>query len=463
MKNKTINDFINYFFSDLFVKGFLFISLPLLSRLMEPSEYGKLSLINSAISIIFVFLSFNIQNAISNRYMSNKENFGSYLYSNLSVLIPLQLFVILASPLYLGYLEYWFGLQDRDIFYVLIICSMLTIFNIYTGFLLASRNSKEFSIWNIMSKLSELALIFVFAFLLNDEKYLSKIYSQLLVTSFVLILVIPRLYRLLVRDFNFRYVRAAMKFALPLIPHVLTNNLLSQIDRFLINSELGALATGIYSFSYNLGMAIVVVIMAWNSSWQPKLFQLLSEGNKGSISKIVYSSGVVMLFLSVLAILFSEEAVILFADPAYYDSIRIVPIIVIGNALIHIYMSYANFVFYEKKTFYISLSTGAALLVNVSLNLWLIPIYGIEGAAWATVISYFLLCLFHYLTSTFLLKLNHLSVWLLLGFITALLSVYCIFILLSLLPYIYFLSGKFVISIILAGIIYHYRGKLSFS
>ena len=463
MKNKSIKDFFNYFFSDLFVKGFLFISLPLLSRVMAPSEYGKLSLINSAISILFVFLSFNIQNAITNRYMRIKANFGSYLFSNLSVLIPLQIFVILLSPLYLGYLSHWLGLQEQDIFYVLIICSMLTLFNVYTGFLLASRKSKEFSIWNIISKLSELALIFVFALLLIENQYLSKIYAQLLVGGFVLLMVMPRLYRLLVIDFNVRYVRAAMMFSLPLIPHALTNNLLSQIDRFLINSELGTSATGIYSFSYNLGMAIVVVIMAWNASWQPKLFELLNEGNNKAISKIVYNSGVLIFFFSVLAILFSEEAVILLADPTYYDSIKIVPIIVIGNALIHIYMSYANFVFYERKTFYISLSTATALIVNVGLNLWLIPLFGVEGAAWATVISYFSLCLFHYLTSTYILKLNHLSIWLLLGFIAALLSLYCIYILLSSLPYIYFFTSKVIISIVLASIIYHYRGKLSFS
>ncbi|MGK0254835.1 MAG: O-antigen/teichoic acid export membrane protein [Mariniflexile sp.] len=463
MKNKTIKDFTNYFFSDMFVKGFLFISLPLLSRVMAPSEYGKLSLINAAISILFVFLSFNIQNAITNRYMRNKDNFGSYLFSNLSVLIPLQFVVILLSPLYLSYLSYWFGLPERDIFYVLIICSMLTIFNVYTGFLIASRNSKEYSIWNVISKLSELALIFVFALLLIDNQYLSKIYAQLLVASVVLLLVIPRLYKLAIRDFNVRYVSAAMLFALPLIPHALTNNLLSQIDRFLINAELGTSATGIYSFSYNLGMAIVVVIMAWNASWQPKLFQLLNEGNKKAISKVVYSSGALMFFFSVLAIFFSEEAVILLADPAYYDSIKIVPIIVIGNALIHIYMSYANFVFYEKKTFYISLTTAVALLVNVSLNLWLIPIYGVEGAAWATVVSYFSLCLLHYLTATYLLKLNHISIWLLFIFTAALLFMYCIYILLSSLPYIYFFTSKIVISIILASIIYYSRGKLSFN
>ncbi|MEZ9012511.1 hypothetical protein BCT55_06815 [Vibrio splendidus] len=460
MSNKTVKHFINYFFSDLFVKGFLFISLPLLSRVMAPSEYGKLSLISSAISILFVFLSFNIQNAISNRYMRTQKNFGSYLFSNLSLLIPLQFLMIIFSPFYLGYLSKWFGLSEQDIFYVLIICSMLTLFNLYTGYLVAARKSKEFSVCNVLSKLLELLLIFVFALILVENQYLSKVYAQLIVTGVVLLIFAPKIYSLLVIDFKYKYVRSALLFALPLIPHALTNNLLSQIDRFLINDELGEAATGIYSFSYNLGMAIVVVIMAWNSSWQPKLFQFINEDKKSKVKRVAYSSAIIISYFSALAILFSEEAVFLFADKSYYQSIQIIPIIVIGNALIHIYMSYANFVFYEKKTLYISLATSAALGINVVLNLWLIPLLGIVGAAWATVMSYFALCLLHYLTSTFILKLNYLSIWLLLSFISTLLMVFFVYKLVILLPYSLALACKVLIALVSGYLIYLNRNRL---
>lgn len=463
MKNKTVKNFVNYFFSDLFVKGFLFISLPLLSRIMDPSEYGKLSLVNAAISILFVFLSFNIQNAITNQYMRDNKDFGSYLFSCLSFLIPVQIFVILLSPFYISHLAHWFGLLERDLFYVLIICSMLTLFNVYMGYLLASSNSKEYSIWNVISKLAELSLIFIFAFMLVDNQYLSKIYAQLLVTVVILLFVAPKLYKLMTLKFSANYIRAALLFALPLIPHAITNNLLSQVDRFLINAELGSSATGIYSFSYNLGMAIVIVIMAWNASWQPKLFQLLNKKSEKNISKVIYSSAILILFFSMLAIFFSEEVVIILADSSYYESIKIIPIIVIGNALIHIYMSYANFVFYERKTFYISVATAFALLVNIALNLWLIPIYGVDGAAWATVASYFFLCLAHYLTSTYLLKCNPISIWLLIVFMALLLIIYYVFILLSLLPYVIFLIIKITIVLLFAGLIYNYRKKLSFN
>lgn len=199
--DKTIKDFLNYFFSDLFVKGFLFISLPLLSRVMAPEEYGKLSLINSSIAILFVFMSLNAQNALSNRYMHNTYDFGSYLYSNLLLLIPFQFILLLLSPLYLAHLSPWLGLTTGDLFWVLIICSLLSIFYIYTSYLQAARLSKEFSFLNVFGKVAEIALIFIFAILLVENQYLSKIYAQLIVVVVSFLFIVPRVYRLL--DFKF--------------------------------------------------------------------------------------------------------------------------------------------------------------------------------------------------------------------------------------------------------------------
>lgn len=81
MKSKTLTNFFNYALGDVFVKGFLFISLPLLSHLLDPIQYGYLSLINTAIMILYVFISLNLQNAITNRFMITSENFNSYLSS----------------------------------------------------------------------------------------------------------------------------------------------------------------------------------------------------------------------------------------------------------------------------------------------------------------------------------------------------------------------------------------------
>ncbi|UTV26971.1 lipopolysaccharide biosynthesis protein [Photobacterium atrarenae] len=392
-KNKVVSDFINYFFSDLFVKGFLFISLPLLSNIMPPSEYGKLSLVNSAIMILFVFMGLNLQNAISNKFMKDSSHFGEYLFSNLCIIVPIQAVILVTSPFYADFLGNLFGLSSIDIQWVLFISVLLTIFYIYTIYLQASRQSKKYAFYNISSKLLEIILIFVFALCLKDNQYLSKIYSQIIVTGALLLLVSKEIYKLLVFRFDFSYVRNALLFSLPLIPHVLSNSLLTQVDRFIINDVIGLSAAGIYSFAYNLAMAVIVVILAWNSSWQPKLYQLLNDQNYESIIKTTKRTTILISFVAMASILFSKEMVMFLAAKEYYEAAEIVPIIIIGNSLTYVYLTYANFVFYQRKTFSLSVATFFALTINFGLNTLLIPKFGIVAAAWTTVISYIFLCL----------------------------------------------------------------------
>ena len=463
MKNKTISDFLNYLASDLFVKGFLFISLPLLSRVMSPEEYGKLSLINAAVMILFVFLSLNLQNAVSNRFMRDSNDFGSYLFSNMVFIIPIQALLLLISPFYLPYLSGLFSLPEKDVFFVLLICSLLSIFYTYTSYLQASRQSKDFSLLNIATKVSEVILLFIFAMYLSNDQYLSKIYAQSIIVILSLLYVAPKLYRILIFNFKFSHVKEALYFSIPLLPHVLANSLLAQVDRLIIDDQLGTVATGIYSFSYNLSMAIVVIVMAWNSSWQPRLYKLIESGNKDKIAIISKSSTLILLLISVFTMLYTQEIVVIFSSSDYYDSIRIIPIIIIGNALIHIYLTYANFVFYEKKTIFISLATLLALVVNVVFNFLFIPSYGIEGAAWATVIAYACMCLSHYLLSTYVLKLNSLSINLFVFYIVGLLCSYVIFVQLEqIVSYWSMLAFKVVITVIALCLLWKKKNHLEF-
>jgi O-antigen/teichoic acid export membrane protein len=65
---------------------------------------------------------------------------------------------------------------------------------------------------------------------------------------------------------------------------------------------------------------------------------------------------------------------------------------------------YGNYSFYRKKTGLISIATLSAGGINIGLNYWLIPIFGYIAAAYTTLVSYFLLFLFHFLTVKYVLK-----------------------------------------------------------
>lgn len=406
MKSKTLTDFFNYALGDVFVKGFLFISLPLLSRLLDPIQYGYLSLINTATMILYVFISLNLQNSITNRFMITSENFDSYLLSILCFIIPFQIILIILEPLYRAPVSSFLGINEKDFISVLSICIMLSYIYIYTCYLQASRQSKRYVIFNIVAKISEMILIFAFAYFLTSNQYMSKIYAQMIVNIILITYVSMILWKLSRGKFNFRYLKEALIFSLPLIIHVLSNSLLSQADRLIINKIMGVYSAGIYSFAYNLGMCVIVVIMAWNSSWQPKLYKLINSRDNEAIKRATYASTVLIFLICALSMLFSKEMVVFLASDKYYDSIPILPLIIIGNSLIHIYLIYVNFIFYKKKTVIISCATLGALGINVILNYYLIPKFGIAGSAWATVIAYFFLAALHYTTATYITRNN---------------------------------------------------------
>lgn len=448
-KNKTLKDFINYFLGDLFVKGFMFLSLPLLSRIMAPEDYGRMSLINSAIMILYVFISLNLQNAVINAFMKDDVDFPVYLGTILIGLTVLQIVLVIISISFSESISNLLSISVYDLYWVIAICVLLSYIYIYTSYLQGARYSGEFIRINITSKISEVIFIFIFAILLSDDKYLSKIYAQLLVSFLLLIYVFRKLKGVAVFKFRYEYLCSALFFSVPLIIHVLSNALLSQVDRLFIAKMLGESSAGIYSFAYNIGMCILVVVMAWNSSWQPRLYKLIEQGNYAKINTVIKNSSILLVAISFVTILFSKQMVDILSDHRYSESISLVPIIIIANALIHIYLSYVNFTFFKKKTILVSIGTLLAVIINMILDYYLIPIYGIHGAAWATVVAYFMLALFHYIIATFLIKTNPVSLKLLLLYSTTLLISYIIVVYLDSLSLWLSVSIKILISLVI--------------
>ena len=64
------------------------------------------------------------------------------------------------------------------------------------------------------------------------------------------------------------------------------------------------------------------------------------------------------------------------------------------------YQFLVNFEFFHKKTQIIAIGTIAAAIINVILNMYLIPFWGMYGAAVATMLSYIALFIFHYFIVT---------------------------------------------------------------
>ncbi|MHC2995271.1 MAG: oligosaccharide flippase family protein [Candidatus Atribacteria bacterium] len=415
IRNKFINiigkeniEFIshtkNYLSAGIFTRALSFISVPIFTRLLLPNEYGILAIFSSITSIFAILLGFNIHGAVARYYYEKSNDFAEFLGSNLLLILFFNFFAISLIYLIKDSIANFFVIIPY-LFLIAILISAFTIpCNMYLAYLQASKQSKKFSLISINKGILSLIVSIIWVYLLKENRYYGKVYSSLLITTVFAVYMIYNLVKLSKFNSKLEYIKYSIRFGVPLIPHAFSGFILAFFDRIIINQLCGSLYTGLYSFAYNVGMVMNIVVMAMNMSWVPIFYENLANKNFKKINNLAYNYSKYIYFAAIGFILFSKEIVSLMAAKKYHTALPIVPIIVIGYVGVFLYTLYGNYSFYRKKTGLISLTTLFAGGINIGLNYWLIPIYGYVAAAYTTLVSYFLLFLFHFLNVKYILK-----------------------------------------------------------
>lgn len=394
----------NYFSAEIFIKGLSFISIPIFTRLLLPNEYGILAIFFTLISIFTLLLGFNIHGAVTRYYYEKSNDFAEFLGSNLLFILFFNFFAISLLYLFKDSIANFF-VMTPNLFIIAILISAFTItYNMYSSYLQVSKQSKRYSLISINKGVLTLIISILWVYLLKENRYYGKIYSTLLITIVFAVYMIYNLGKLAKVNFKFEHVKYSIRFGVPLIPHSLSGFMLAFFDRIIIGQLNGLLYAGLYSFAYNIGMIMHIVITAMNMSWVPIFYENLANKDFKKIDNLAYNYSKYIYFTAIGLILFSKEIVFLVAAEKYHIASPIVPIIVIGYVFLFLYTLYSNYSFYRKKTGLISLATLSAGAINIGLNYWLIPIYGYVAAAYTTLVSFFLLFLFHFLNVKYILK-----------------------------------------------------------
>jgi len=394
----------NYITATFFTKALGFISVPVFTRLLTPDEYGILAIFTSIISISTILLGLNFHGAVNRYYHEKDKKFGEFISSNILFLF---FFNIISFYLINNFKREISALINIDVD-VFIIAIIVAIFNIpirmFLSYLQTSKQSDKYSFLSVSKSVLILFISIVWVYLLSEQRYFGKIYGNLVVSVIIFIIAVIYFIKLGKPKFKFKYVKYSLIFGIPLIPHALSGFILSYFDRIAINQLTGSLDTGLYSFAYNIGMIMNIVVMAMNKARLPMFYDYLKKAQYEKINNLTIKFTNYIFLASIGLILFSKEIVLILADESYYSSLEIVPIIIFSYVFVSFYNLYASYSFYEKKTGLISIATLIAGFINIGLNYWLIPEFGYIAAAYTTLISYILLFGFHYINTKLFLN-----------------------------------------------------------
>lgn len=394
-----------YFVGNILLRGISFFTLPIFTRIMLPNDYGMFSLYTASLGVLSIFVGLQIQGTVNISYGSkNIKQFESYV-SNISVFPLVGLFIGLLILAYVPATIEWIQVPSLVIGVMIMIQAFFSIIiSIYQSELIIKKQPKGHLIFSTVTTLVNVLFAVSFVLMLKNQTYFGRVIAGVisngLIGIYICIKFIPRIdYKTLKKDWI-----DGLKLSLPLIFHNLSNQILNVADRYMISDWEGISKVAIYSFSYNLGSIINMIWLSINNAWIPWYFDQLKLKNTLLIKEYSKQYIIFFIWLTSCFLLISPELVYLMGGEQYIGGIYIVPLIVLGYFFVFYYSFYVNYQFYIQKTILIPIATVSAAGINIILNILLIPKLGIMGAALATAISYYLMLIFHYLMTTYVLK-----------------------------------------------------------
>ena len=372
-----------------------YLLLPVYLRLMTQEEFGEFSFIISVMSSFSLILSLSLYVPFIRNYCADetddlmRSELVSTVFNSLFIwLIIIDLFLLLAKPLIIDIYIGFFNISNfANEKYYLVLLSLNTggILLYCYSLLMAKKNIRAIITFTLSRFIfvSASSLIFIYFNFLGQESVINRLFgvfiAELLVTLvYLFIYVIPNISL----GINFLLLKDQFKIALPLIPSGLIGLITVAFDRGLIAEHHGLKELA----NYNLAMMALVpmhmVMTATQVAWAPHLFSL--KDPKSAMRQTIKTMKIAFLLMIISAPLLSLAIYLALIYNFIGAEYSVVPKIIIYAsigviALVLLQLNNNMFV-YLKKTKYQFGIVLMILIINLSVNILLIPNYSFYGA-----------------------------------------------------------------------------------
>lgn len=381
-------------------KGISMITTPIFTRLLSTAEYGKFNVFNSWYSIAFIFVSISLSGGVYTqgliKYDKQRNEFSSSLQGLTLTLVSTW------TIIYLLFKEFWnhfFSMSTTLMIAMLVMIWTSSAFGFWSAEQRVDYKYRTLIIITLIVSIAKpgLGILLVTH---SSDKVTMRILGLVLVEVIgytwcaVIQLIKGKIF------FSKNFWIYALTYNLPLIPHYLSQMVLNNFDRIMINDMVDSNAAGIYSLAYSLAMIMTLFNNALGQTISPWMYQKIKDKKISDIAPVAYLSIVVVIVVNMILIAFAPEAVRIFAPKSYYEAIYCIPPVAMGTLFLYGYDLFAKFAFYYEKTTMIMFASIGAAILNVILNYVGIKLFGYIAAAYTTLICYIAFDVFHYILMT---------------------------------------------------------------
>ncbi|HWG55773.1 MAG TPA: oligosaccharide flippase family protein [Gaiellaceae bacterium] len=365
--------------------------LPLYTRYLDRDDFGAVGLVIALSAVLVTILRLGISSAFFRFYFDSQEPAQRRLVVRTSFWFTMGMAtaglvagVVLAAPL-AGLL----GLDDPNLVragFVGIWAQMN--YEQLTSLFRAEERSTAF----VLASLANVAVTIAATVLLVvvwEQGALGVIIGNFVGTLLVYLALLAVHREQLGLEFSRPLLREMNRFGIPLVPAALALIAVNFSDRFFLVHLASLEEVGLYEIGVRIASAMVLLLTAFRMAWPAFAYSIDDDAEAKRTYAFVLTYLVAVASWLALALgLLAPWLVRLLTQPEFYAGERVVAPLAFGGMAYAAYIVMAIGVGRAKRTQFNWLITGAAALVNVALNLVLIPRYGMMGAAVATVAAY---------------------------------------------------------------------------
>ena len=382
------------------------IFFPVLSFYLSPEELGKVGLFLGINAFMEPLIAGNLEN------LSWKKKFDRGDFKTFKIII-IQITVILAA-IFIGIVlvfSDFFKDKVGNTHLLQPLIAMLDTWIIIKSVDFFSAHKHRQGNYLTISKqiLVFLVTILLLQFFIHD--YQARIYGQL-IASLALGTYAVRSYLKNIRlkeivQFKKGQYQPIVAFMLLGYPGLIFEWVIFHSDKFFIEGIIGKQDLGIYTMAYALSIAVYISDSAISQVWNSEYYKIADSGN---FRKIYSSIGIQAALITLVAMALSLAAPLIYKyiiNSGYAAGTQLVPIIAFAYVFFAIADKFKLFIIKSERAGWITINNGIAAATNIALNLFLIRKFGITGAAWSTIISYFVLMVLNMTVGIRLFSLYH--------------------------------------------------------
>ena len=371
------------------------ILLPLYTGYLTPADYGRVEIVTSATAVMAIVLQLGISSAFFRFYFDAKEEPArlvvirtSFWFTMAMSTVGLVLGVVFAAPV-----GHWIGLGHDP---TLVRAGAVglwaqTNYNQLTALFRVEERSAQYAVASVANVLLTVCAMVLFVAVFHWGA-VGLVVGNFTGTLLVYVALLAYRTEQLGLQFDRELFRAMQKFGMPLVPSALALWTITFVDREFVSWYKGNAEVGVYSAAVKIAGVITFVMVAFRTAWPAFAYSI--EDDREAKRTYSFVLTYLLTFASWLSLALGALApwwVRLLTDPRYQRAEKGVALLAFAGAVYAGYTVLAIGSGRARRTQLNWVVTGTGAAVNVGLNFWLVPAYGMVGAAISTAAAYVVL------------------------------------------------------------------------